>query len=388
MKRIAVIGASVAGWHVVRGLVDRGYDGQITVVDSQEHLPYDRPPLSKEFLLGRRDLEAIRLGDPEALSGVDWRLGVEATGLHEGSVDLSDGSSLECDVVVIATGLKGRSIPELFGSHPAGVRELRTLDDAAVLRHELPKATHVLVVGGGFIGSEVASACQEFAVPVTIVERDDVIGGSILGTHAVRLSRLHKEHSTNVLTGQQVLAFEGDPVTGVRLRSGSVVSGDLVVVGVGSRPAIDWLDGSGVNLAHGILCDTRGRTNLPGVYAAGDVAEVSTEWAPHPRCFGHWHSAVEQAATIVDDLLGVVPRRPKAPYWWFDVYGNRFQVAGVISTDDEVALSGDDAAFVATHSANGRRVGAVALNSAREFARIRRTLAPPNPDETLEWGDL
>lgn len=386
MSTVAIIGASVAGWHVARGLVDRGHQGEITVVDAQPHAPYDRPPLSKEFLLGRRDAEAIRLGDPAILRGVDWRLGVEATGLREGVVDLSDGSSLEYDTAIIATGLTGRSIPDLFGSSPAGVRELRTLDDAIALRRELPGAGHVLVVGGGFIGSEVASACRELAVPVTIIEGDGVVGARMLGAHAARLTALHEEHSTGLLTGRQVLAFEGDPVTGVRLDDGSIVRGDLVVVGVGSRPATDWLAGSGLRLGHGIICDARGRTNLPGVYAAGDVAEISTEWAPHPRCFGHWSSAVEQAATIVDDLLGVVPRRPMAPYWWFDVYGSRFQVAGVISPDDEIEVRGDDRAFVAVHRAGGEPVGVVALDAARDFARARRTLVPPHADETLEWA--
>ncbi|GAA0717019.1 FAD-dependent oxidoreductase [Dactylosporangium roseum] len=385
MRSLTVVGASVAGWHLVHALLAHGYEGPVTVVDRQTHHPYDRPPLSKEFLLGRRGVEGMRFGDYPSESNVVWRLGVEATALSDGAVELSDGSILAHDDLVIATGLRRPDL-NLLTSPPQGVHELRTLDDALKLRLGLVRARNVVVVGGGFIGCEVASACRHLSVPVTIVEADERLGERSLGVHAHLVEALHETHGTSVITGARVTEFVGDPVTAVRLADGRNLSADLVVVGIGSMPATKWLEGSSLELGNGVRCDTLARTNLPGVYAIGDVAEVESEWASGPRRFEHWTSAVDQAMTLADHLVGRPPRSPSPPYWWFDIYGHRIQVAGRLDLEDDVRVVDVGGGYLATHHVDGAPVGVAAVDSPREFARVRRTLTPPFPGPSGSWS--
>ncbi len=380
---IVVVGASLAGLRAVEELRAVGYGGRLVFVGAEPHRPYDRPPLSKQFLAGEVDADetALRRGSYDELD-LDWRLGRAATSLDVESrtVRLADGEVLEFDGAVLATGSVPRTLP---GTPPlGGIHLLRTLDDSAALRADLDHDPAVVVVGAGFIGAEVAATCRRRGLTVTLLEAlpsPMVRGlGPVLGD---ALAALHRAHGVDLHLGVGVAGFEGrDRVEAVRLDDGRVVDADVVVVGVGVRPATDWLEGSGLTLENGIVCD---ETCLaaPRIVAAGDVAR----W-PNPRFGGepmrleHWTNAAEQGVYAGRRLLlddAAEPFDP-VPFVWSDQYDVKIQVAGVVRGDDRIELVEGSVAehrFVAAVGRAGRLVGAVAFNRPRPLMQLRRLVA-------------
>ncbi|WP_328741631.1 FAD-dependent oxidoreductase [Streptomyces caniferus] len=381
MKSVAVIGASLAGLYAARSLRSQGFDGRLVIVGDECHGPYDRPPLSKDFLTGTTDPGQLALADAEEIAELDaeWLLGTRATGLDTGArtVLLDGGRSLTTDGVVLATGAAPRLLP---GPVPAGVHTLRTLDDAQALRADLaPAPVRVVVIGGGFIGAEVASSCAALGHDVTVVEAAPLPLVPQLG-HAMAevCAALHADHGVTLLTGTGVarLHSEGDGrrVTGVELTDGRLLPADVVVVGIGVRPRTAWLTDSGLPLDDGVLCDAGCVTPLPAVVAVGDVARVDGARAEH------WTSATEQAAVAARNLLAgsTVATHRSLPYFWSDQYGVRIQFAGHrLPTDTPRILEGspDDRSFLACYERDGRTTAVLALNRPRPFMWLRRELA-------------
>lgn len=261
---VVVVGASLAGLRSAEALRRGGHTGPITVVGSENHPPYDRPPLSKQLLTGRVDPDATALG-PTGDLGVDWLLGVTATGvdLDRRRVRLDGAGELGFDALVIATGSEARTLA-LLADRP-GVHLLRTLDDALALRQALLSGSpRVLVVGAGVIGLEVASSARSLGLQVTVVEMADAPLTRVVGDRlAPAVTGLHRDHGVDLRLGVTIEAVEGTgAVETVRLAGGSSVAADLVVVGVGAAPATAWLEGSGVDLADGVLCDSRDRKSV------------------------------------------------------------------------------------------------------------------------------
>lgn len=380
---VTIVGASVAGWHTVIGLRAVGFDGDITVVGREPHPPYDRPPLSKGILTGALTESDIRFASEEDVAALDarWILGTDAIALrpNDRAIDLSDGTTLRQDAVVVATGLGAPDHP-LLTHLPRGAYQLRTLTDAISAREALASASRVIVVGGGFIGSEVASGARVRGVDVVVLEADDAVGVRALGVHAGRLGSLHAEAGVDVRPKSAVTAVLGrDRVTGVQLEDGSIIEGDAVFLGLGSQPATGWLRGSGLDLAGGVASDVHGRTSIPNVFVAGDVARYKSPWSIGPRRFEHWTSAVDQATAVAHLVTGLEPPAERPPYFWFDVHGHSIQVVGVLPVDSDVDILTDSAdAYLAVHRQNGRDVGVFAIDSQREFARARRHLQPPS----------
>jgi NADPH-dependent 2,4-dienoyl-CoA reductase/sulfur reductase-like enzyme len=332
MRTVTVVGASLAGLYAARELRAQGFDGRLVIVGEEPHRPYDRPPLSKYFLVGKAGEDQLALSDvDETLElGAEWMFGVRARGLDARgrTVLLEDGRTVSTDGVVIATGASARRLP---GPALAGVHTLRTLDDARSLRAELLRGPRrVVVIGGGFIGAETASSCAALGHAVTVVEAAPLPLLPQLGPEmAAVCAGLHARGGVELVTGVGVAALHGDlAVHGVELADGRVLPADVVVVGIGAVPNTGWLAGSTLALHDGVLCDDGCVTALPQVVAVGDVARVGGARAEH------WTSATAQPRVAVRNLLAgrtVETVRP-LPYFWSDQYGSRIQFAGAGGT--------------------------------------------------------
>jgi len=382
--RAVVVGASLAGLRAVEELRRLGFDGAVTLIGAESHLPYDRPPLSKDFLAGETDVAGLALRrQPYDDLDLELRLGVRATALDAAArtITTDDGDTIPYDGLVIATGAAPRRLPntpELEGMHV-----LRTLDDATALRDDLAHAPAVVVVGAGFIGAEVAATCRARGLKVTVLEALPTPMVRGLGTAlGDTLAGLHRDHGVDLRTGIGVAGFEGDTRVGrVLLDDGSAVDADAVVVGVGVAPTTEWLDGSGLTVDNGVVCDTT-LLAAPGVVAAGDIAR----W-PNPK-FGdtvmrleHWTNATESgvaaAARLLADTEAAEPFAP-IPFVWSDQYDVKIQVAGHVAGDDDVEVvdgSLEERRFVALFGRGDRLTGAVAFSRPRLLMQYRRMIA-------------
>lgn len=335
MRAVVVVGASLAGLSAARALRAQGFDGRLVVVGDEPHRPYDRPPLSKEFLAGQADEAALALeADGEDL-GAEWLLGTRAVALDPGtrSVGLADGRTVTADAVVVATGAAARTLPGAAAG--PGVHTLRTLDDARALRADLARGGRLVVIGGGFIGAEVASTAYALGLDVTVVEAAPIpLSGPLGEAMGGVVSGLHSDHGVRLLCGTGVRGTGADGegrVAAVVLADGRRLPADTVVVGVGARPCTEWLAGSGIEIGDGVLCGADGRTSLPAVVAVGDCAAWYDPAAGAHHRVEHWTGALERPAAAVSALLSGGAggqRAPRPPYFWSDQYGVRIQFAG------------------------------------------------------------
>ncbi|SFP48590.1 Reductase C-terminal [Geodermatophilus dictyosporus] len=378
---IAVVGASLAGLSAARALRDQSYDGRIVVIGDEVHAPYDRPPLSKDFLAGRASSDDIALGAPDDEDlHLEWRLGTTAVGLDHlsRSVLLEDGSEVRADGVVLATGARARRLPGSDGLD--GVHVLRSLDDAIVLREDLALAERLVVIGAGFIGAEVASTARTLGLDVTVVETQPVPLAGPLGTDMGAVcAGLHADHGTRLLVGTGVAGLVGTGrVEAVELTDGTRLPADVVVVGIGATPNVEWLAHSGVALGNGVLTDVRGATNVPGVVAVGDCAATWSVAAERHVRTEHWTSALEQPATAAATLLGTGgPVPTPVPYFWSDQYGARIQFAGSRREGDVARVvegSCADRSFLVVYERDGHPVAVLGMDQPRLFTRWRRQL--------------
>jgi NADPH-dependent 2,4-dienoyl-CoA reductase/sulfur reductase-like enzyme len=383
---VAVVGASLAGLSAARALREQSYEGRIVVIGDEVHAPYDRPPLSKEFLAGTASLDDISLGTPDDEDlGLEWRLGTTAVGLDHlsRSVQLSDGSEVRADGVVLATGAHARRLPGSEGL--AGVHVLRSLDDAVSLREDLAAAGRLVVIGAGFIGAEVASTARKLGLEVTVVETQPVpLAGPLGADMGAVCGELHADHGTRLLTGTGVAGLVGTGrVEAVELTDGRRLPADVVVVGIGAMPNIEWLAHSGVALGNGVLTDARGATSTPGVVAVGDCAAAWSAAAERHVRIEHWTNALEQPATAVATLLGAAEAAPSPiPYFWSDQYGARIQFAGSRREGDVVRVvegSCADRSFLVVYERDGVPVAVLGMNQPRLFTRWRRQLRAAVP---------
>ncbi len=384
--KIVVVGAGIAGVRAVEGLRAGGHDGPLTLVDADPEQPYDRPPLSKEFLTGEFDEDDVRLwtADRVAELEIELLLGTTATGLDTGRrvLAVSAGSTghdeLHYDRLVLATGLTPRRPAALTGLD--GVHVLRSLADARALRKDLRAGRpQVVVVGGGFIGTEVAAAAATLGLDVTIVEGGGHLMPDALHRDLVRpVERLHRERGVTVVCGQTVAGIRGAGRPGcVELDDGTRLPADVVVVGVGGVPCTGWLAASGLQLEDGVRTDAHLRTAAPDVYAVGDVARRPGGGGGPSVRVEHWTNAVRQGTHVARAVLGAPDPYRDVPYVWSDQHHARLQIAGAPDGDEIHFLDGgpDEPAYLALIRRGTRLAGVVALDRQREFTRFRRTLA-------------
>ena len=379
LETVAVVGASLAGVRAAQALRREGHEGRIVLIGDEQHWPpVDRPPLSKQVLKGEWELDKARLRVADPFDG-ELLLGRRATGLDlrgDGDrvvVALDDGSNVEADGVVVATGAVPRAMPGVDPSM-GGIHVLRTVDDALGLQEAFASANRVVVIGSGFIGSEVASSARSLGVDVTVLEALELPLVRVLGPEMGRfVADLHRAHGVDLRLGVGVSSIDGSDgrVQRVVLADGSEVAADVVVVGIGVIPATDWLVGSpGLTVDNGLVCDEACVALGSGgrVVAAGDVCRWMSARFGRTLRVEHWTNANDQAMHAAKALVhgseAAGPFDP-VPYFWSDQHGTKFQFLGDALPDDRVAViegSLADGKFVAAYGRDGVVVGVLCVN--------------------------
>jgi NADPH-dependent 2,4-dienoyl-CoA reductase/sulfur reductase-like enzyme len=375
MRKLVVVGASLAGLRAAQAARAAGFDGELVVIGDEEHLPYTRPPLSKELLAGVQTREGCDL--PSQAVEAAWRLGVAATGLDRAAhrIELVDGDSVEYDRLIVATGCRARPWP---GASLPGMQTLRSVDDSLQLQEAFAQRPRVAIIGAGFIGCEVAATARKQDLEVTVIDiapQPMLPLGPELGA---RCADMHRAHGVNLRLNTGVAAIEGDGrVEALTLTDGSRVDADLVIVALGAVPNTEWLGAPG-----GLACDaTLTSLDDPDVLGAGDAIS----W-PHPLADGepvrveHWTVAAEHGQLAGRNaLLDHGERRPHElpPYFWSDQYDVKIQAVGFPNRAERLEIlestpEGDR--FVAAGARDGRLVGVVAFNAAKRLGWYRRQL--------------
>jgi 3-phenylpropionate/trans-cinnamate dioxygenase ferredoxin reductase subunit len=403
MDSVIVVGASLAGWRATEGLRAEGFEGKISLVGEEPHLPYDRPPLSKQVLAGKWPPEKAVLADKKRSSELQVHevLGRRATGLDVAgrSVELDDGSALSADGIVLATGAAPRRLPGTESLGPAdGLFVLRTIDDSLALRAAVTavEGARVVVVGAGFIGSEVASTCSALGCQVTVLEVMDVplsnVLGPVVGAHC---ASLHGANGVSLRTGVGLERIEraaggtgsgagssaGSGRLSVYLRDGEVFDADVVVVGIGVSPSTAWLESSGLTIDNGVVCDDC-LFVADGIVAAGDMARWlwRHDGSEELIRIEHWEVAANAGAAAARSLLAGrtdAPSFAPIPYFWSDQYGIRIQVLGNPGGDDEMVItdgSFEEGKFLAVYCRRGRLRAVMAIAKQRQLMGFRPLL--------------
>lgn len=372
---VLVVGASAAGLTVAEALRRLGHRGPLTLLDAEAHAPYDRPPLSKQFLAGDWDHERLALRPAPVLDdlGATMRLGERATALDVDSrTAQTEAGEAQADRVVLATGLAPRT---LEGSELTGAHVLRSLDDAVGLRAAIDATSSVVVVGDGVLGSEIAATASILAQKVTLIGAQ---GGPMLRSlgplGAGHLGRKHAEAGVEVLQGGRAARVIEDDgrAAGVELADGRLVPGDVVVAAIGAVPRTQWLRGSGLELDDGIVCDARCRAG-DGIWAVGDVARWHHPVLDQSLRLENRTNAVEMGLAVARDILGRGGDYAPTPFFWTDHYGSRIQVFGSMDRAEETEIVEGDpytGRFVAVARHDGRTTGVLGWAMPKQ-ARLR-----------------
>jgi 3-phenylpropionate/trans-cinnamate dioxygenase ferredoxin reductase component len=388
MDSIVIVGGGAAGLAAAEALRSEGYTGALTMLCDEPELPYDRPPLSKQVLTGAWDPERTRFREAAHYAELGIRLvrgRADALDADGRTVYLSDGYPLRFDGLIIATGVRPRRLPS--GHELAGVHVLRDHPDVAALRAAFAAGGRVVIVGGGFLGMEVAAAARGLGLDVTVIEplAQPMIRqvGPMIGAE---VARLHREHGVDLRTGIGVTGLIGDDggarategsVTAVALTDGSILPADCVLVAIGSVPATDWLAASGLAVGDGVECDEYCRAG-PGIYAAGDVASwVNPRYQRRMRIEHRMNATEQGTAAAVNLLKGDVRPFAPLPYFWSDQYNVKIQVHGRLSDDAEAAIedgSPADGKFVALYRKDGAATAVLGWNSPARLVRYRKLL--------------
>ncbi|MDT2004343.1 pyridine nucleotide-disulfide oxidoreductase [Rhodococcus opacus] len=399
LNTIVTVGAGQTAAVAARTLRRRGFDGRILLVGDEPHAPYQRPPLSKEFLAGQEDRESLMLlpdawrekQDVELLTGT----AVTRIDSQTGAVELSDGRRISADAVLFATGGRPRTMP-VTGSAPERVHYLRTIDDAERLADQLRPGARLVLIGGGFVGLEIAATARTLGAEVTVLEADPVPLARILGPEMGEVcTRLQRDNGVSVRGGVRVDTVTTRPEDVlITLEGGEVVPADVVVVGIGIVPNVEVAQASGLAVDGGILVDAQGRTSVPHVYAAGDVAARFSHAAGRHVRVEHFDNASKQGAATANLMLGRVGVVDPAHWFWSDQFGKNLQFAGTARYTDLVFRgSADNGEFTAFYLDGGVVRGAFALDRGEEISAAReligRSIEPSRlADEDVDLFDL
>jgi len=381
--RVVVVGAGLAAVRFVLSLRRFGFDGPVTVVGDEPELPYDRPPLSKEVLSGEKTIEDVWLASADDLheSGITTKLGVRAIGVDRKSKTLmtTDGD-VPYDDLVVASGLRPRHLPMTEGL--SKVHVLRSAADCQRLRGDVQSARHAVVIGAGFIGCEIAATLCGSGLDVDLVEPNALpLEAALDPWIGARVAQLHSAHGVKLRLNtlvSDVHTYNGKPR--VMLSDGASMDPDVVIVGVGSVPCTDWLEGSGLDITDGVLCDSQGRTEDPAIWAIGDVARRRSDDGSARRV-EHWTSAGEQGTALARLFAGKGPSPvPSVDYVWSDQYGVKLQVLGhVRAASDAHVLVDEPERFLIMYEAAGRLSAAAGLGMAGRVMKLRGAVASHAP---------
>src|SRR5215208_4778167 len=375
-ETFVIVGAGVAGGGAAAALREEGFDGRVVLIGSEQQPPYERPPLSKEYLRGESSFERALFQPPDFYdeNGVETRFGVRATRVDaaEKVVELDGGERVAYDRLLVATGGRNRRF-RIPGMDLEGIYSLRTVADSDRIRAEISPGRRAVVVGMGFIGSEVAASLRQSGVDVVVVDRNEVPLRRVLGEEVGRvIEGNHRDHGTSMIFEDTVAAFEGDGrVERVTTGRGHRIECDFVVVGLGVEPVTDLLAGTGVEIDNGVVVDEYCRTGVEGIYAAGDVANhYHPVFKRHIRV-EHWQNALKQGPAAARNMLGENEPYGEIPWFWSDQYEHNLQYAGFHTEWDELVIRGsmEERYFVAFYRKDRRVLAAVAINRGRDLRR-------------------
>ena len=392
MGHVVVIGAGQAGSSCVAKLRNSGFEGKITLIGAETVPPYQRPPLSKAYLLGDMALERLYLR-PESFyadHGIDLMLGTTVDSIDPAAQAVRvNGGDMAYDDLVLTTGSFPRRLPAHIGGDLAGVHVVRDLMDVDTMGPRFTKGARVLIVGGGYIGLEAASVAAKLGLQVTLVEMSDRILQRVAAPQTSDFFRaLHEAHGVTIREGVGLERLTGDThVTGAELSDGTTLDVDFVIVGVGIGAATALADAAGIVNDNGIMTDSHGRTSAPHVWAAGDCASfpyrggrIRLESVPN---------AIDQAELVAENIMGADKEYVAKPWFWSDQYDVKLQIVGLAEGYDQVILRGDpeSKSFAAFYLANGRLLAVEAVNRPREFAIGKKLIAQGVSFDPEDLGD-
>lgn len=344
-KTFVIVGASLTGAKAAETLRAEGFDGRLILIGAEPERPYERPPLSKDYLRGEADEQPyVHAETFYAEQEIELRTSTEVTGLNlqATELELADGERLGYDSLLLATGAEPRRIP-VPGADLAGIHYLRELADSRAIGEKLQAGVRVAVVGGGWIGAEVAASARQKGAEVTLIEQAEVPLERVLGSGVGALFRdLHRDHGVEFLSGTGVESFEGsDSVERVITSHGRAVEADLVIVGVGVAPRTTLADAAGLAVENGIVVDASLRTSAPNIYAAGDVANAHHPFYGRGIRVEHWANALNQGPAAARSMLGQQVSYDEIPYFFSDQYDLGMEYGGYATKWDEVVFRGD-----------------------------------------------
>lgn len=379
---VVVVGGGQAAGQVVASLRQEGFIGRIVVVGREPVLPYQRPPLSKAYLVGEVTLERLLLKprDFYVQADVDLRLGVDVTriGLADRTLQMEDGSSLAFDSLVLATGSRPRPLNVVGADHPC-LFYLRTLADVEAIRPRLTAGARLVLIGGGYIGLEIAAVARRIGLQVSVLEAAPQLLARVTGPEVGAFyGELHREHGVEVRCGVTVTGIEdhgGRPV--VVSENAGRLQADLVIAGVGALPNLELARDAGLVCNHGIVVDEHCRTSVPGIYAAGDCTEQTSAIYNTQVRLESVPNAIEQARTVAATICGKSRPNRAVPWFWSDQYTVKLQSAGLQRGYDQAVLRGDPAtrSFAVFYLRAGRLLAVDAINRSAEFALAKSWIA-------------
>ena len=373
---IVIVGASLAGLTCAQSLRAEGYTKKITLIGAEKHLPYNRPPLSKQVLSGKWQAAQTNIDSPEKFEELqlDFLIGEDALELNIASKEVRTSKrSLSFEDLIIATGASVRTLPST--ENMSRVHVLRTLDDALGLRDALKEVKSVLVVGAGVLGSEVISAVTDYGIKATVIDRMSAPQLPLTGGHfASRVNELFLEHGVATKYGVEIVSVsENESGITFDLSDGSSVTGEIAVVAIGCIPNVEWLSDSGLDITNGVLCDSNGLA-APHIYAVGDVARWHNPATNKSIRLENQTSAIEQGLAVGKFIATGESSAPTHPFFWSEIFGNKILMLGSLDAQTPLTIvhgSPSDNRFVAATIREGITTGIVGWNMPREFRQSR-----------------
>ena len=394
-ETFVIVGAGLAGGGAGATLRREGFNGRVILIGAEPQPPYERPPLSKEYLRGEFSFEGALVQPPDFYdeNDIETRFGVRATRVDatEKVVELDGSEHVAYDKLLIATGGRNRRLP-IPGLGLKGIYDLRTAADSDRIRAEIAPGRKAVVVGMGFIGSEVAASLRQMGVEVVVLDRNRVPLSRVLGEEVGReIEGIHRDHSTTMIFEDRVATFEGagrvERVTTVRRRS---IECDFVVVGLGTEPVTDLLAGTGAEIHNGVVVDEYLRTGVEGIYAAGDVANHYHPVFERKIRVEHWQNALKQGPAAARNMLNKDEPYDEIPWFWSDQYEHNLQYAGFHTEWDELVVRGsmEERNFVAFYRKDKRVLAAVAVNRGKDLRRSMPLIKAQEPVDAAKLCDL
>jgi 3-phenylpropionate/trans-cinnamate dioxygenase ferredoxin reductase component len=345
-RTFVIVGASLAGAKAAAELRERGFDGDVILIGAEDELPYERPPLSKDYLRGESDRAAMRVHDDTFYGEqqIELRLGTTVTSLDLGSrrIELNERDSLSFDALLLSTGASPRRLA-LPGAELDGIHYLRTISDSDAIRARIDQGGHLAVVGGGWIGSEIAASARQRGLEVTMIAAQALPNVQVFGEQIGRFyADVHAGHGVELVLGDGAAAFEGDgTVSRVRTESGRIIECDFVAVGAGAMPNVEIGQRAGLDTDNGILVDPSLQSSAPNVFAAGDVANHWHPFYERRVRVEHWANALNQGPAAARSMLGSSEAYDELPYFFSDQYDVGMEYSGLSEPEDTVVFRGD-----------------------------------------------